>query len=48
MTNAKLKVEKFDGTSNFGMWQCELLDVLYQQELDVSLEEKPDKMNDNE
>ena len=30
MTNAKFKVEKFDGTTNFGMWQCEVLDVLCQ------------------
>ncbi|KAH9802500.1 hypothetical protein KPL71_001412 [Citrus sinensis] len=47
-TNAKFEVEKFDGTNNFGMWQCEVLDVLYQQELDVALEEKPDMMDDKE
>ena len=48
MTNAKFEVEKFDGTTNFGMWQCEVLDVLCQQELDVALEEKPDMMDDKE
>ncbi|KAH9742736.1 hypothetical protein KPL70_003051 [Citrus sinensis] len=48
VTNAKFEVEKFDGTNNFGMWQCELLDVLCQQELDVALEEKPDVMDDKE
>ncbi|KAH9659029.1 hypothetical protein KPL70_023708 [Citrus sinensis] len=48
VTNAKFEVEKFDGTNNFGMWQCEVLDVLCQQELDVALEEKPDVMDDNE
>ena len=48
LTNAKFEVEKFDGTNNFGMWQCELLDVLCQQELDVALEEKPDVMDDKE
>ena len=48
MINAKFKVEKFDGTNNFGMWQCEVLDVLCQQELDVALEEKPDVMDDKE
>ena len=48
MTNAKFEVEKFDGINNFGMWQCELLDILCQQELDVTLEEKPDKMDENE
>ncbi|KAH9679095.1 hypothetical protein KPL71_025975 [Citrus sinensis] len=48
MTNAKFEVEKFDGTNNFGMWQCKVLDVLCQQELDVALEEKPDMMDDKE
>ncbi|KAK5803675.1 hypothetical protein PVK06_031324 [Gossypium arboreum] len=48
VTNAKFEVEKFDGTNNFGMWQCEILDVLCQQELDIALEEKPDKMDDKE
>ena len=37
VTNAKFEVEKFDGTNNFGMWQCEVLDVLCQQELDIAL-----------
>ena len=23
VTNAKFEVEKFDGTNNFGMWQCD-------------------------
>ena len=48
VTNAKFEVEKFDGTNNFGMWQCEILDVLCQQELEIALEEKPDKMDDKE
>ena len=39
VTNTKFDVEKFDGTKNFGMWQCEVQDVLFQQELDVALEE---------
>ena len=30
------------------MWQCEVLDVLCRKELDVALEEKPDKMDDKE
>ncbi|KAG8497200.1 hypothetical protein CXB51_008576 [Gossypium anomalum] len=46
VTNAKFEVEKFEGTNNFVMWQCEILDVLCQQELDIALEEKPDKMDD--
>ncbi|KAH9800324.1 hypothetical protein KPL71_000620 [Citrus sinensis] len=48
VTNAKFEVKKFDGTNNFGIWQCEVLDVLCQQELDVALEEKPDVMDDKE
>ncbi|KAG8480135.1 hypothetical protein CXB51_024911 [Gossypium anomalum] len=48
VTNAKIEVEKFDGTNNFGMWQCEIMDVLCQQELDIALEEKLDKMDDKE
>ena len=48
VTNAKFEVEKFDGTNNFGMWQCEVLDVLCQQELDVTLKEKSDMMDDKE
>ncbi|KAG8474501.1 hypothetical protein CXB51_031160 [Gossypium anomalum] len=32
----------------FGIWQCEILDVLCQQELDIDFEEKPNKMDDKE
>ena len=32
-------MEKFDGTNNFGTWQCEIYDVFIQQELDIALEE---------
>ena len=39
VTNTKFDVEKFDGTNNFGMWQSEVQDVLFQQELDAALEE---------
>ena len=44
VTNTKFDVEKFDGTNNFGMWQCEVQDILFQQELDVALEETDQKM----
>ena len=27
VTNTKFEVEKFDSINNFGMWQCEVLDV---------------------
>ena len=45
VSNAKFEVEKFDGTNNFGMWQCEVMDVLVQQELDITLEDKPEGMS---
>ena len=44
MSNAKFEVEKFDMTNNFGMWQCEVLDVLIQQDLEV----KPDYMSEKD
>ena len=46
VSNAKFEVEKFDGTNNFSMWQCEVMDFLIQQELDIALEDKYwDKIN---
>ena len=30
--NAKFEVEKFDGMNNFGVWRCEFMEVLIQQE----------------
>ena len=41
---AKFEVKKIDVTNNFGMWQCEVMDVLVQQELDITLEDKPERM----
>ncbi|TXG69221.1 hypothetical protein EZV62_004156 [Acer yangbiense] len=35
MSNAKFDIEKFDGTNNFSMWQCEVLDLLFRQGLEV-------------
>ncbi|KAL7183705.1 hypothetical protein ACSBR2_025980 [Camellia fascicularis] len=46
--SAKFEVEKFDGNNNFVMRQCEVMDVLYQQELDVALGDKPSDMNKKE
>jgi hypothetical protein len=46
VSNAKFDVEKFDEKNNFGMWQCEVLDVLAQQELDVTLEDKSEEMSE--
>ena len=46
--NAKFEVEKFDGTINFGMWQCEVKDVLAQQDLDLTLKDKLEDMEEVE
>ena len=46
--NAKFEVGKFDGTNNFGMWQCEVKDVLAQQDLDLTLEDKLEDMEEVE
>ncbi|GJT27803.1 retrovirus-related pol polyprotein from transposon TNT 1-94 [Tanacetum coccineum] len=47
LTNARLAVEVFDGTGHFGMWQSEVLDALFQQGLDISLEEsKPEDVEE--
>ena len=49
VTNTKFDVEKFDGTNNFGMWQCEVQDILFQQELDVALEEsRPEDVDEKD
>ncbi|KAL7224753.1 hypothetical protein ACSBR1_026106 [Camellia fascicularis] len=48
ISSAKFEVEKFDGNNNFGKWQCEVMNVLYQQELGVALGDKPSDMNENE
>lgn len=44
MSGAKNNMEKFDGNSNFGMWQCKFMNVLIQQELDFALGDKPETM----
>ncbi|KAG5546149.1 hypothetical protein RHGRI_018358 [Rhododendron griersonianum] len=44
VSNAKFEVDKFDGTINFGMWQCEVLDILNQQDLECTLEDRPEDM----
>ena len=48
VSNAKFEVEKFNGSNNFGMWQCEVMDVLIQQELDIALDEKPEHMENKD
>lgn len=44
MSNAKFEDEKFVGTNNFGMWQCQILDVLAQKQLDITLEDRSKEM----
>lgn len=41
LSNAKFEVEKFDGTNNFGMWQCEVLDLLFREGSNIALETRP-------
>ena len=49
MSNAKFSVEIFDGTGHFGMWQGEVLDALFQQGLDIAIEEeKPEEVEEKE
>ncbi|KAL7229403.1 hypothetical protein ACSBR2_007998 [Camellia fascicularis] len=48
ISSAKLNLAKFEGNNNFGLWQCKVMDVLYQQELDVVLGDKLSDMNERE
>ena len=44
----KIDVEKFNGTNNFGLWRCEVLDALNAQNLEDTLEldGKPDEIEE--
>ena len=49
MSSSKLAVEIFDGTGHFGMWQGEVMDSLFQQGLDIAIEDKkPDEIDDRD
>ena len=49
VSSEKIEMKKFDSANNFGMWQCEVLDILYQQELEDALKDvKPEKLEDKE
>ncbi|KAE8690124.1 hypothetical protein F3Y22_tig00110926pilonHSYRG00104 [Hibiscus syriacus] len=49
VTNVRFAVEIFDGTGHFGMWKSEVLDVLFQQGLNIAIEgEKPDDVEEKE
>ncbi|KAH1122690.1 hypothetical protein J1N35_005850, partial [Gossypium stocksii] len=41
-------MEIFDGTSHFDIWQSDVLDILFQQGLDITIDEKkPDDVEEN-
>ncbi|GJW01836.1 retrovirus-related pol polyprotein from transposon TNT 1-94 [Tanacetum coccineum] len=47
LTNVRLAVEVFDGMGHFSMWQSEVLDALFQQGLDIAIEEsKPEDVEE--
>jgi len=49
MSSLKLAVKIFDGTDHFNMWQGEVLDSLFQQGLDIAIEEeKLEKLEDKD
>ena len=49
MQSTRFAVEIFDGTGHFGIWQSEVLDTLFQQNLDLAIEEKkPDEVDEKE
>jgi len=49
MSSLKLAVEIFDGTGHFGMWQGEVMDSLFQQGLDIAIDEnKPEDIEDKD
>ncbi|TXG67989.1 hypothetical protein EZV62_009264 [Acer yangbiense] len=48
MSNAKFDIEKFDSTNNFGMWQCEVLDLLFREGSDIALSSKPKDISDED
>ncbi|KAG8479441.1 hypothetical protein CXB51_029725 [Gossypium anomalum] len=49
IANTRLAVEIFDDTSHFGMWQSEVLDELFQQGLDIAIDEKnPDDVQEKD
>ena len=49
VSNAKFAVEIFDGSGHLEMWQGKVLDVLFQQGLDIAIEEKkPDGVGEED
>ncbi|KAK2633562.1 hypothetical protein Ddye_032774 [Dipteronia dyeriana] len=48
ISNAKFDIEKFDGTNNFGMWQCKVMDLLFREGSDIALSSKPKAIFDED
>ena len=50
MYQLKCDVVKFDGTNNFGMWRCEVMDFLNAQNLEdtLLLQEKPTETSEKD
>lgn len=48
MSNAKFNVKKFDGTNNFDMWQCEVLDPLFREGSHIALDSKPKDISEED
>jgi len=46
VSSTKFEVEKFDGKGNFGMWKCEVMYMLVQMNLDFTLEDNPEDLDD--
>ncbi|GKE32656.1 retrovirus-related pol polyprotein from transposon TNT 1-94 [Tanacetum coccineum] len=46
MTKAKFDIEKFDGTSNFGLWRIKMRTLLIQHNCEAALEVLPEDMED--
>jgi len=46
----KIDVVKFDGTNNFGMWRCEVMDTLTTSNLEdtLRLKEKPEETSEKD
>ena len=49
MSNSRFAMELFDSNGYFSMWQSEVLDALFQQGLDIAIEEtKLDDVKDKD
>nr|TKS07772.1 hypothetical protein D5086_0000109800 [Populus alba] len=46
VSSTKFEVEEFDRKGNFGMWKCEVMDILVQMNLDFTLEDKPEDLDE--